>query len=59
MTRDALIRENEALHGLLAHACTTLVRVAELGSKYDPDTFEEIERSARDALANVQEGYVP
>ena len=59
MTRAQLITENEALHGLLAQACTTLLNVAELAAKHNPEVFEQIASEARDALACVQEGYVP
>lgn len=52
MTREQLITENTALHGLLAQACQALANVANAASQ--PLVVSQI---ARDTLCQVMEGW--
>lgn len=56
MTREQLITENEALHGLLAHACEALAFYADgdLGLIEDDEGY-----LAWKTLAQIKEGVVP
>lgn len=70
MTREDLIAENEALHGLLAHACEALAVLADRENwtshgisalAVNPliyGHFDPVEL-ARDTLAQIKEGAVP
>ena len=56
MTREQLIAENEALHGLLAHACEVLeaARPALVPTVYGVLTARDIDR----CLRKISEGDV-
>lgn len=57
MNVDQLVAENEALHGLLAHACHVLHELAERGCSCE-DCFTREKTRARDVLAQITEGVV-
>lgn len=52
VTREQLITENNALHGLLAHACGALANIDNAASQ--PLVVTQI---ARDTLCQIMEGW--
>jgi hypothetical protein len=61
MTREQLITENEALHGLLAHACEALHWIGTARGESDEEGvvhMPDYRGRARDTLAQIKEGVV-